>query len=457
MSGTREKGDGRGDAANGSEPRAAAPATGRRASSRRRFLGEGLAATLAASRLLAPSLFVGCSLGIPPRETKALVGLLHSQTGPLAIGSAALRDVELHAIERFNAAGGILGHRIESRCPDPRSRTDLFPRRAENLLDAGAVALFGCWTSASRKAVLPLLEERGSLLFYPVQYEGNETSRNVVYGGQVPNQQVLPAIDWLASPAGGGRKKVFLLGSDYVYPRTTNLIAKHWLADKGIDVAGEEYHPLDLEDFTPVVRRIVDSGADCILNTVNGSGNLALFSALGAAGVDPVKLPMLSTSISEDDLRSQHRGLAEGHWMLSSYFQTLDSPANRDWMDGFRAEFGRDRVFGDAMESAWNLIHLWKAAVEKAGSFATGAVRQAFADGLSFGGPGGPTRLDPATQHCTKFFRLGRIRRDRLCDVVLSSEEPIDPDPYPQSVFPGWKCDWTRDGLERGPEVPIDG
>ena len=173
MSGAKQSDRSGGDAAIGSECGTAARGTVGSVASRRRFLGDGLAATLAASRLLAPSLFVGCSLGIPPRETKALVGLLHSQTGPLAIGSTALRDVELHAIERFNAAGGVLGHQIVARSPDPRSRTDLFPRRAEALVDAGAVALFGCWTSASRKAVLPLVEERDSLLFYPVQYEGN--------------------------------------------------------------------------------------------------------------------------------------------------------------------------------------------------------------------------------------------------------------------------------------------
>lgn len=429
----------------------------RRRIPRRAALRDGLGATLAAARLLAPSLFVGCSLGIPPRSPTALLGLLNSQTGPLASGSTSVRDVEMDAVERINATGGILGHRLELQAPDTRSRTALFPRRTEELLDAGAVALFGCWSSSSRKAILPIIEERDALLFYPVQYEGNESSRNVVYGGQLPNQQVLPAIDWLASAAGGARTRVFLVGSDYVYPRTTNLIARRWFADHGVEVVGEEYYELDHEDFIPVVRRIVESSADCIFNTVNGSGNVHLFGALKQEGIDPAKVPMVSTSLSEDELRSVPRGVADGHWVLSSYFQTVDTPANRDWMSGFRSEFGRDRVFGDAMDAAWCLVHIWKAAVEKAGSFAVDALRQAFADGISFAGPGGPISLDPATQHCTKFFRLGRIRRDRLCDVVLASEEPIEPDPYPQSVFPGWKCDWTKGGLERGPEVPIDG
>ncbi|MCY3016599.1 MAG: transporter substrate-binding protein [Planctomycetota bacterium] len=425
--------------------------------SRRGALQSGVAATLAASRVLAPSLFVGCSLGIPPRAPTVRIGLLHSQTGPLAIGSTSLRDVELDAVERFNAAGGVLGYHIDPRAPDPRSRTELFPVRAATLLDDGAVALFGCWSSASRKAVLPLLKERDRLLFYPVQYEGNETSRNVIYGGQVPNQQVLPALDWLRSGPGGERKKFFLLGSDYVYPRTTNFIVRKWLALTDATIVGEEYLPFDQVDFAPVVARIGDSGADCILNTVNGAANIALFAALARAGVDRAKVAVVSTSLSEDDLRNMPAADSAGHWLLSSYFQTVDTPANAAWMAGFRREFGQERVFGDSMEAAWCLIQLWKAAVEKAGSFATEAVRQVFAGGIGFDGPGGKMTIDPATQHATKYFRLGRVRPDRLCDVVVSSDGPLAPDPYPQIAFPGWKCDWTKGGLQPGPEVSIDG
>ena len=429
----------------------------RGALSRRQALRSGVAATLAASRVLAPSLFVGCSLGIPPRAPTVRIGLLPSQTGPLAIGSTSLRDVELDAVERFNAAGGILGYSIDPRAPDPRSRTELFPKRATTLLDDGAVALFGCWSSASRKAVLPLLEERDSLLFYPVQYEGNETSRNVIYGGQLPNQQVLPALDWLRSGPGGERKKFFLLGSDYVYPRTTNFIVRKWLAGTDATITGEEYLPIDQVDFSPVVARIRERGADCILNTVNGAGNIALVAALAEAGVDPAKVPLVSTSLSEDDLRSMPAAHISGHWLLSSFFQTVDTPANAAWMAGFRREFGQDRVFGDSMEAAWCLINLWKTAVEKAGSFATEAVRQVFAGGIGFDGPGGKMTIDPATQHATKYFRLGRVRPDRLCDVVVSSDGPLAPDPYPQVAFPGWRCDWTKGGLQPGPEVSIDG
>jgi urea transport system substrate-binding protein len=425
--------------------------------SRRTALRSGAAATLAAARALVPGVFVGCSLGIPPKAQRVPVGLLHSQTGTMAISATSLRDIEIHAFEQINAAGGILGRQVDVRAPDAKSRPEMFVKRARQLLDEGVPAVFGCWTSASRKAVLPLFEERKKLLFYAVQYEGNESSPYVVYGGSVPNQQVLPAVDWLTSPAGGGRRKIFLLGSDYVFPRTANFVVKKDLARRKLRPAGELYLPLGHDDFTMVVQQILFSGADCVLSTVNGESNLGLFRALAEANVDPDKLPVVSTSISEDELRSFLPEQVRGHYAVASYFQSLDSSDNRRWIEDFRDEFGYDRVTGDAMEAGWCLVHLWKAAVEKAGTFDTEAVRQAFRDGLEFAGPGGLTRLDPRTQHCSRFFRVGRIRADRQFDIVHASDAPLDPDPYPQIAFPGWRCDWTADGLTRGPEVALDG
>ena len=425
--------------------------------SRRSALGRGTAATLAAARALAPGMFVGCSLGIPPRQTEVTLGMLHSQTGPLGISATSLRDIELHALERINAGGGILGRKVVARAPDPRSRTDLFVRRARQLLEADPVAVFGCWTSASRKAVLPLFEAARKLLCYSVQYEGNESSKYCLYGGMTPNQQILPALDWLLGDAGGGRKKIFLVGSDYIYPRTANFIAKKHLAAKGIRPVGEAYVPLGDRDFSAVVQRIQFSDADCVLNTVNGDSNLGLFAALAAAQVDPAKVTVMSTSIAEDELRSLLPAETKGHYAVSCYFQSLDTPANTAWVQGFRDSFGYDRVTGDPMEPDWCLLHLWKQAVEKAESFETEAVRQAFADGLEFAGPGGTVRLDPKTQHTTKHCRIGRIRGDRQFDVVFESNGPIDPDPYPQIAFPGWSVDWTADGITRGPEVDVHG
>jgi urea transport system substrate-binding protein len=244
-----------------------------------------------------------------------------------------------------------------------------------------------------------------------------------------------------------------------VFPRTANFIAKKHLKAraKELHVVGEEYRPLGDRDFSGTVRTILDSGADCVLSTVNGDSNIGLFAALAEAQVDPRKIPVVSTSIGEDELRSLLPSQVTGHYASGCYFQSLDTPANRTWIDGFRKEFGYDRVTDDPMEPGWCLVHLWKKAVEKAGSFDTAAVRQVFREGLEFAGPGGPVRLDPKTQHTSKFFRLGRIRSDRQFDIVQASPEPIVADPYPEVAFPGWSVDWTKDGVTRGAEVDIDG
>lgn len=431
------------------------PATFAPRLSRRAVLSR--AATLAAARALAPATFVGCSLGLPPRADKVLVGLLHSQTGTTGVGGRSLRDIELHAFEQINEAGGILGRQVELRGPNPGSRPERRIKLARQLLEDGAAAIFGCWTSASRKSVLPVMEEAKRLLLYAVQYEGNESSPFCVYGGMVPNQQILPALDWLESPAGGSRRRILLVGSDYIYPRTAHYVARTYLADRDLKVVGEFYRPLGDQDFGLVARMLRELEADCVLNTVNGDSNEGFFRALAEAAIDPEKTPVMSTSIAEDELRSLPPEQVKGHYAVSCYFQSLDTPANRKWVSGFQEEFGHDRVTDDPMEPDWCLVHLWKQAVEKAGSFETEAVRQAFRSGLEFAGPSGPVRLDPKTQHTTKFCRIGRIRPDRQFQIVWESPEPIQADPYPQFAFPGWKCDWTAGGITRGAEVSLDG
>jgi urea transport system substrate-binding protein len=427
--------------------------------SRRESLRAGAAATLAAARTLAPALFAGCSAGLPAGSQPITVGLLHSQTGTLAISETAVRDAEILAIEEINAAGGLLGRPIEFRGPDTKSRSEqLFPKRARRLCaEDGAVALFGCWTSTARKAVIPVCAEFDRLLFYPVQYEGNECSQHVVYGGAVPNQQILPAIDWLVSPAGGPRRRIFLVGSDYVFPRTANFIVKKHLAAQGIEPVGEAYLPLGHREFRGVVEMLATSRAQAVLSTINGDSNLAFFEALAAAGLDADKLPVISTSVGEDELRSLAPAKVQGHYAATSYFQSISTEANRDWVGRFRREFGYDRVMSDPMETAYALVHVWRAAVERAGSLETRAVREALAAGPAFDAPGGPFRIDPRTQHTARPFLLGRIRGDRQFDVVHASDGPLEPDPYPQVAFPGWACDWTRGGLVPGAEVRIDG
>lgn len=400
-----------------------------------------------------------CARRLPASEP-IKVGLLHSQTGTMAISETSLRDAELFAIEEINLGGGVLGRPIEPVVEDPRSRfDDLFPRRARKLLETDKVAVvFGCWTSASRKAVLPVFEELDGLLFYPVQYEGNECSPNIVYTGSVPNQQILPAVDWLRSLSGGSRRRFFLIGSDYVYPWTANHVIESHLAATYPDaeVAGKLYLPLGHRDFSDAVGEIRGSGADVVISTINGDSNVHFYNELADRGITAEDLPVLATSIGEDELRALLPETVEGHLAAWNYFQSLDTPGNRRFVSRFQQEHGEDRVVGDPMEAAYVSVHLWKQAVEIAGSLAVDAVRAAFREGITFDGPGGEVGLDPRTQHLNKRCRIGRIRSDRQFDVVWEAPRLLGPDPFPQDAFPGWRCDWTKGGITKGDPVRIE-
>jgi urea transport system substrate-binding protein len=431
--------------------------------SRRRFLGRlGAGGLLAGVPGVAAGIFAGCSGELPPlpgqfsKRGPIRVGLLHSQTGSLALNENPVRDAETLAIEEVNAAGGLLGRPVEIVCPDTKSRTDLYPKRARTLLvDNNVAALFGGWTSDGRKAVLPLLEEFNRLLFYPLAYEGNESHHNVVYGGSLPNQQVLPAIDWLLSPSEGSRTKVFLIGSDLIYSRTASYVARKYLQSKGMQVMGEVHVPLGGRDLAPIVAQIRDSGCDCILSTITGDSNLAFYRELAAIGNDPRQRPVVATSVGENSLQSLLPEEVAGHYTARCYFQGLRSPENERWVETFRAEFGYDRVLSDSMEPGYALVHLWAKAVRKCGALDADSVRKALAD-VEFASPSGTFRIDPRNQHCAKRFRVGRVTKNRDFEVIHESDDAIPPDPYPQFAFPGWSCDWTKDGLIRGPAVQID-
>ena len=417
---------------------------------RRDWLGLGGKAVALAS-------LSGCDRLVPIGQSTVKVGLLHSQTGSMAISETSLRDAGLLAIEEINAAGGVLGYPIEPIVEDGRSRfLDEFPKKARKLLsNEKVVALFGCWTSSSRKAVLPLLEELNGLLFYPVQYEGNESSKNIVYTGATPNQQILPAIDWLLSEAGGSRKRFFLIGSDYVFPRTANFIVTKYLGSLGIDVVGTSYMPLGHQDFKSAVQAIKKSDADVILNTINGDSNIGFYSALAEQGLTADKVPVVATSVGEDELRSLLPTHVQGHYSAWTYFQSLNNPQNKRFVELWKREFGNDRVTDDPIEAAYTQIYLWKLAAEKAGSFEADKVRKALGRVPDFEAPSGQVKFDPKTQHMFKRFRLGRVRGDRQFDIVHESPDWIAPFPYPQIAFPGWKCDWTQDGITQGEPVKI--
>ena len=416
---------------------------------------------MTAAAAFAPFVFSGCrQQGSLPTVPTVKVGILHSQTGTMSMHESSLRDSELLAIEEINANGGVLGHQIKPVVKDTRSGfTDIFPKRATELLSDDQVStVFGCWTSSSRKAVVPLFERFNGMLFYPLQYEGNESSYNVVYSGSVPNQQIIPAVDWLVSPEGGSKKRFYLVGSDYIFPWTAHHVLKTYiasLAQQNIEVVGFRYLPLDHRDFAETVRGIQEAEPDVIFSTINGISNQYFFQELFSQGVSAATTPVISTSVGEDELRGMAPSHVEGQLATWHYFQSINTPRNRRFVRRFRNEHGKDRVLSDPMEAAYSQVYLWKGAVEQAGSFDVDAIRDVFSSDVEFSAPGGKLRLDPKTFHAYKRCRIGRARGDLQFDIVYESPDLIPPDPYPNVAFPGWNCDWTRGGITQGKRVRI--
>jgi urea transport system substrate-binding protein len=425
--------------------------------------------TLAAAQALAPFWLAGCSNGPTGGTGKTAkpasasggggpikVGILHSLTGTMAISETSLKDVELMAIDEINAAGGVLGQKVEAIVEDPESKfTTVFPEKAKKLLLKDEVAaVFGCWTSVSRKNVLPVFEENNGMLFYPVQYEGNECSKNVVYTGAAPNQQILPAVEWLMSKDGGSKKKFYLLGSDYIFPRTANLIIVKYLESKGLKPVAEEYTPLGHLEYANVVQAIKKTEPDVIFSTINGDSNVNFYNELAAQGITADKIPVVAVSVGEDELRGLDPAKVKGHLAAWNYFQSIDTPKNKEFVKKFQDKYGKDRVTDDPIEAAYMMVYFWKMAVEKAGSTEVDKVREAFKSNIEFDAPGGKVKLDPKTQHTYKPFLMGKIRDDKQFDVVYRTPL-LEPIPYPPVAFPGWGCDWTKGGVTKGAAVKV--
>mgnify|MGYP005839153593 CR=1 FL=1 len=369
--------------------------------------------------------------GVPgPTGEPIRVGILHSLTGTMSISERSVADAALLAIEELNERGGVLGRPVRFVLADGRSDPAAFAREAGRLLERErVVALFGCWTSASRRTVIPVVEQHGGLLFYPVQYEGLEQSAHVVYLGAAPNQQITPAVQWAVGNIG---RRVFLVGSDYIFPRVAHAIIRDQLASLGAELAGVSYLPLGSLRADGLVQQIVESRADVVINTINGDSNVAFFRELRLAGLTPRKLPVISLSIAEPELTSLDARDVAGHFAAWTYFQSLPGEANAGFVQRFRARYGQDRVISDPMEAAYVGVKLWALAVEKAGSTDPASVRAALAD-VRLTGPGGWGRLDSENQHAFKRFYLGKIRHDGQFDVVYQSNAEIAPMPWPPS------------------------
>jgi urea transport system substrate-binding protein len=354
------------------------------------------------------------------------IGLLNSTSGVMAISEQTVRDALLMGVEEINAAGGILGKQVEVIEEDGQSEPTIFAEKINKLLTEDEVAaVFGGWTSASRKAMLPVVEGANGLLFYPVQYEGLEASKNIYYTGATTNQQIIPAMDFLKSE---GVTTLFLAGSDYVFPRTANKIIKQYAAELGIEIVGEEYVPLDSDDWTTQVAKIAEAKPDFVFNTINGSSNVGFIKAYDEAGLGADNSPIISVSIAEEEAPSMGVDLT-GQYAAWNYFQSVDSPVNATFIAAFQAKYGADRPTSDPMEAAYTSLYLYKAMVEKAGSFCVDAVNAA-SDGVTFESPEGLVTVDGENHHIAKTGLIGQINAENQFDVVWSSEGPIDPDPF---------------------------
>jgi urea transport system substrate-binding protein len=391
----------------------------------------GLAAALLASTMLGavrPALADGT----------VKVGVLQSLSGTMAISEVPLEDAELLAIEQINAKGGVLGKTITPVEEDGASDPSTFAQKATKLLQEDkVVTVFGGWTSSSRKAMLPVFQRLHGLLWYPVQFEGNECSPNIMYSGAQPNQQALPALTWAEQK---GYKKIFLIGSDYVYPRTANLILKKHIEHDGLTLSGEEYVPLGGTDFSSIVAEIQKAGPDIIINTLNGDSNVSFFKQMAAAGMTPDKLPVMSFSIAEPEAKAMGPSLLAGSFTSWNYFQSLPGATNADFVAAYKAKYGADSVVDDPMVHGYVDVMEWADAVTKAGTFDPKAVRDA-AVALGFeGSPLGQVKFAP-NQSMVQTGYIGELQPDGQFKIIWSSPGPIVPVPYDPLTFPGKTCE----------------
>jgi len=371
---------------------------------------------------------------------KVKVGVLHSLTGTMSISEVAVRDSTLLAIEEINADGGVLGKQIEPVVEDGASDWPTFAEKAEKLLTVDeAEVVFGGWTSASRKAMLPVFEGLDGLLFYPVQYEGLEASPNIFYTGATTNQQIIPALDYLKEQ---GLTKVYLVGSDYVFPRTANKIIKAYADANGMEVVGEDYLPLGETGVSTIVSKVIEAEPQVVFNTLNGDSNVAFFKELKAKGNTPDKIQTVSVSVAEEEVAGIGIDNIEGHLVAWNYYQTTENDENTKFVKAFKAKYGEERVTADPIEAGYNSVYIWAAAVEKAKSFDVDKVKEA-AKGLELDTPEGKITVDDANQHISKTARIGEINPEGLIDEVWASDGPIEPDPCLESY------DWAE-GLAQG-------
>jgi len=398
-------------------------------------------------RQLALSAAVAAALGassVYAQQKTVKIGVLHSLSGTMAISETVLKDVVLMAVDEINAKGGVMGAKIEPVVVDPASNWPLFAEKARQLISQDKVAVvFGCWTSVSRKSVLPVFEELNGLLFYPVQYEGEEISKNVFYTGAAPNQQAIPAVEYLMSKDGGGAKRWVLLGTDYVYPRTTNKILRAFLKSKGVQEADimEDYTPFGHSDYQTIIAKIKKFASEgkktAVVSTINGDSNVPFYKELGNQGLKATDVPVVAFSVGEEELRGVDTKPLVGHLAAWNYFMSIKNPENdawkKKWADYTKAKklpYADKPLTNDPMEAAYIGVYMWKQAVEKAKSFEVAKVTAAMA-GQTFKAPSGITsKMDEKNHHLHKAVFIGEVKGDGQFNVVWKTKGPVKAQPW---------------------------
>lgn len=408
--------------------------------------------------LLLAAVLTWSTADVSMAEGTIKVGILHSLSGTMAISETSLKDMALMTIEEINASGGVLGKKLEPVVVDPASNWPLFAEKARELIEKHKVAVvFGCWTSVSRKSVLPVFEQLNGLLFYPVQYEAEECSRNVFYTGAAPNQQAIPAVEYLMSPEGGGAKRFVLLGTDYVYPRTTNKILRAFLHSKGVtdEDIEETYTPFGHNDYQTIVANIKKFAAakrTAVISTINGDSNVPFYKELANQGIKAETIPVVAFSVGEEELRGIDTAPLVGHLAAWNYFMSLDNKANKafvkKWADYVKKNNlpgGTKRVTNDPMEATYIGIKMWAQAAEQAGTTEVDAVRQAMY-GQKFMGPSGfEIVMDPKNHHLHKPVYIGEVKENGQFDIVWKTPGPIRAQAWSPYIPDSAKktADWT--------------
>lgn len=391
---------------------------------------------------VAAAAMIGTSPLMAQTKEPIKVGILHSLSGTMAISETSLKDVALMTIDEINKSGGVLGRKLEPVVVDPASNWPLFAEKARQLITKDKVAVtFGCWTSVSRKSVLPVYEETNALLFYPVQYEGEEMSKNVFYTGAAPNQQAIPAVEYLMSKEGGGAKRFYLLGTDYVYPRTTNKILRAFLKSKGVadkDIE-EVYTPFGHSDYQTIVaniKKFSQGGKTAVISTINGDSNVPFYKELGNAGLKAKDVPVVAFSVGEEELRGIDTKPLVGHLAAWNYFMSVKNGENdafkkqwAAWVKANNLPGGDKRVTNDPMEATYVGIHMWAQAVKKAGTTDVDKVRAAMY-GQTFKAPDGFTLTMGDNHHLYKPVMIGEVKGDGQFNVVWKTPKPIRAQPW---------------------------